>query len=140
MAVGGVAIPPCPTNFLNIGLKAPWQVVVYDGPHVGLIQPHSKCYCGNDNPQPTRHELVLHPFPHGSTQPCMVAFSEVNFCCILGHPPPCPSPASGRIKVVGRLDASADHLCHTFCLLLACAIDNDGVAVNERARLKQLQQ
>ena len=137
MAVGWVAITPRPPNFLDIRLKAPWQVVVNDSPHVRLIQPHSKCYRGNDNPQPTGHELVLHPFPHGGTQARMVAFGEVDFGCLLGLP---PSSRSGGWNKVSTLEASADHLCHTLCLLLACAVDNDGGTVDERTRLKQLKQ
>lgn len=138
MAVGGVAITPRPPNFLNVGFKAPRKVVVYDGPHVGLVQPHPKRYRGNDNPQTTRHELVLHPFPHGCTQSCMVAFSEVDF----GRLPGCLSSSlsSGCNRVASRLEVSADHLCHALGLLLACAVYNDGATVNERVRLKQLQQ
>jgi hypothetical protein len=46
-----VAIPATPSDLLNIGLNGRWAVVVYNSPHIGLVDAHTegnRCYHGTD--------------------------------------------------------------------------------------------
>ncbi len=52
-------IPAGAPRLLVVSLKALWDVVVYDKPHVWLVNAHSKRYGGHDDFQPFHDEVVL---------------------------------------------------------------------------------
>ena len=66
MGPGRQSVSARSPDLLDVGLEAPGQVVMHEGPDVSLVNAHTKGDCGHDNPQLARHEAVLDRFPLGA--------------------------------------------------------------------------